>query len=60
MFNTINTKYSTSKDNFTKVMHINILKFFKISSPKSPNYEALKDYVLAVDDRYNLQPADLK
>lgn len=60
MFNTINTKYSTSKDNFTKVMHINILKFFKISSPKSPNYEVLKDYVLAVDDRYNLQPADLK
>ena len=60
MFNKIDSSYSTSKDNFTKVMHINILKFFKISSPKSPNYEALKDYVLAVDNRYNLQPADLK
>lgn len=60
MFNTIDKKYTTAKDNFTKIMHINIIKFFKINSPKAPNYEPLKDYVNAVDERYNLTPADLK
>ena len=40
-------------------MHVNIIKFFK-AGPKSPNAAALKDYVLAVDNRYDLDPADLK
>ena len=59
MFNNINTKYSESKDNFTKPMHANILKFFK-AGPKSPNYAALKQYCHAVDDRFDLDPADLR
>ena len=60
LFNKINDTYSTSKDNFTKPMHIDIMKFFKITSPKSPNYNVLKDYVNAVDERYNLTPADMR
>ena len=60
LFNKINDTYSTSKDNFTKPMHIDIMKFFKITSPKSPNYDVLKDYVNAVDKRYNLTPADMR
>ena len=60
LFNKINDTYSTSKDNFTKPMHIDIMKFFKITSPKSPNYNVLKDYVNAVDKRYNLTPADMR
>ena len=60
LFNKINDTYSTSKDNYTKVMHIDIMKFFEITSPKSPNYDVLKDYVNAVDKRYNLTPADMR
>ena len=59
MFNTINKTYSAAKDNFTKVMHVEIIKYFK-AGPKSPNAAALKEYVLAVDERYDLDPADLR
>ena len=59
LFDKINKTYSSAKDNFTKVMHVNIIKFFK-AGPKSPNAAALKDYVLAVDNRYDLDPADLR
>ena len=41
-------------------MHIDRMKFFKITSPNSPNYNVLKDYVNAVDKRYNLTPADMR
>ncbi len=60
MFNTIDKTYSSSKDNFTKFMHINILKFFKVTSPKMPNYSKLEEYALAVDNRYNIDSADMR
>ena len=60
LFNKINETYSESKDNFTKLMHVEIIKFFKITAPKAPNYDALKDYVDAVDQRYNLTSADMR
>ena len=59
MFNNIDRTYSTSKDNFTKVMHVDIIKFFR-ATPKSANAAALKEYLKAVDARYDLDPADLK
>ena len=59
LFKKIDATYSASKDNFTKPMHTDIIKFLK-AGPKTPNYEPLKEYLHLVDDRFDLSPADLK
>lgn len=59
MFNKLNATYSGSKDNFVKLMHLNIIKHFKVMSNKE-NRLALKDYLQATNDRYNFDKADFK
>ena len=57
MFNKLNDTYSGSKDNFVKLMHLNIIKHFKVMSNKDNRY-ALRDYLEATNDRYNFDDAD--
>lgn len=59
MFNNLNNTYSGSKDNFVKLMHLNIMKHLKVRKIKS-NFEALKEYLLAADDRYHYSDADFR
>ena len=59
MFNNLDATYSGTKDNFVKMMHVNILKHFKIMTNKA-NRIALKDYIMAVEKRYKMTPTDLK
>lgn len=59
MFNNLNRTYNSSKDNIVKIMHINIIKFFDAYKNKTTRIE-LKDYLQAVDKRFNLTSADLK
>ena len=57
MFNTLNRTYSSSKDNFVKMMHINIIKFLGVMDNKE-TLAALKKYLDATDDRFHFAPAD--
>lgn len=57
MFNKLNDTYSGSKDNFVKLMHLNIIKHFKVMSNKD-NRLALREYLEATNDRYNFDKAD--
>lgn len=57
MFNKLNSTYSGSKDNFVKLMHLNIIKHFKVMSNKD-NRLALREYLEATNDRYNFDKAD--
>ena len=59
MFNNLDRTYNSSKDNIVKVMHVNIIKFLDAWKNKTTRL-ALKDYLQAVDRRFNLEPADLK
>ena len=59
MFNNLNRTYNSSKDNIVKIMHVNIIKFLDAWKNKTTRL-ALKDYLQAVDKRFNLEPADLK
>ena len=59
MFNNLNRTYNSSKDNIVKIMHVNIIKFLDAWKNKTTRL-ALKDYLQAVDRRFNLEPADLK
>jgi hypothetical protein len=57
LFNKLNDTYSGSKDNFVKLMHLNIIKHFKVMSNKD-NRLALREYLEATNDRYNFDKAD--
>lgn len=59
LFNKLNTTYSGTKDNFVKMMHVDIIKHFKVMTNKE-NMRALKDYLTSVEKRYKLIPADLR
>ena len=59
MFNLLNATYSGSKDNFVKLMHLNIIKHFNVMGNKE-NRIALKDYLQAADSRYQFDKADFK
>ena len=59
LFNKLNDTYSGTKDNFVKMMHVNIMKHFKVMSNKD-NRIALKDYLKAAEARYKLTPADFR
>jgi len=59
MFNKLNDTYSGSKDNFVKLMHLNIMKHLKVRKIKA-NFEALKDYLITADERYHFDEADFK
>lgn len=57
MFEKLNTTYTGSKDNFVKMMHVNIIKHFKVFSKKE-NLAKLKGYLKACETRYHLEPKD--
>ena len=57
LFNKLNDTYSGSKDNFVKLMHLNIIKHFKVMTNKD-NRLALREYLEATNDRYNFDKAD--
>ena len=59
MFNKLNSTYSGSKDNFVKLMHLNIIKHFKVMSRKE-NRVALREYLEATNDRYKFDKADFR
>lgn len=59
MFNKLNSTYSRSKDNFIKLMHLNIIKYFKATT-NHKNKLALREYLEATNDRYNFDDADFK
>lgn len=59
MFNNLDRTYNSSKDNIVKIMHVNIIKFLDAWKNKMTRI-ALKDYLQAVDKRFNLEPSDLK
>ena len=59
MFNTLNTTYPQTKDNFVKTLHTNLIKFFEVMTNKETK-NALKPYLQAVDQRFTLTPADLR
>lgn len=59
MFNKLNDTYSGSKDNFVKLMHLNIIKHFKVMTNRE-NKLALRDYLEATNDRYNFDAADFR
>ena len=59
MFNKLNSRYSGSKDNYVKRMHLNIIKHFKVMSNQK-NKLALREYLEATNDRYNFDKADFR
>ena len=59
MFNKLNSTYAGSKDNFVKLMHLNIIKHFKVMTNRK-NKLALREYLEATDDRYNFDKADFR
>ena len=59
MFNKLNTTYSGSKDNFVKLMHLNIIKHFNVFKKKE-NLRALKEYLDATDERYHFEKEDFR
>ena len=59
MYNKLNSTYSGSKDNFVKLMHLNIIKHFKVMTNKD-NRLALREYLEATNDRYNFDKADFR
>ena len=59
MFNKLNATYSGSKDNFVKLMHLNIIKHLDAYNNKS-NSLALRDYLVAADKRYNFDKSDFR
>lgn len=59
MFNKLNSRYSRSKDNYVKRMHLNIIKHFKIMTNQK-NKLALREYLEATNDRYNFDKADFR
>lgn len=60
VFNAFNNRFPKSKDNYVKMMHMDFFKLFKIASPDKSNARALKEYVQAVANRYEISSADLK
>ena len=59
MFNKLNSTYAGSKDNFVKLMHLNIIKHFKVMTNQK-NKLALREYLEATDNRYNFDKADFR
>ena len=57
MFNKLDQTYTKAKDNFVKIMHINIIKFFKVFINKE-NMKALKPYLKLCEERFSLTPKD--
>lgn len=59
LFNNLNETYPPTKDNFVKILHVNLIKFLGVLKNKNTKV-ALKDYLQTVDKRFNLQPDDLR
>ena len=59
MFNKLNNTYSSSKDNYVKRMHLNIIKHFKVMT-NHKNKLALREYLEATNNRYNFDKADFR
>lgn len=59
MFNKLNSRYSRSKDNYVKRMHLNIIKHFKVMTNQK-NKLALREYLEATNGRYNFDNADFR
>ena len=59
MFNKLNNTYSSSKDNYVKRMHLNIIKHFKVMTNQK-NKIALREYLEATNNRYNFDKADFR
>ena len=59
MFNKLNNTYSSSKDNYVKRMHLNIIKHFKVMTNQK-NKLALREYLEATNNRYNFDKADFR
>lgn len=59
LFNKLNDTYSGTKDNFVKVMHLNIMKTLDLITDKSVR-GTYKSYLDAVGDRYHLVKADFR
>ena len=59
MFNKLNSRYSSSKDNYVKRMHLNIIKHFKVMTNQK-NKLALREYLEATNNRYNFDKADFR
>ena len=59
MFNKLNSRYSGSKDNYVKRMHLNIIKHFKVMTNQK-NKLALREYLEATNNRYNFDKADFR
>ncbi len=57
MFNNLDRTYSKSKDNFVKIMHINIIKFLDVMKNKEA-LTSLKKYLDATDARFHFERAD--
>ena len=57
MFNNLNKTYSAAKDNFVKIMHIDIIKFLGVIKNKETR-ENLKKYLDSTNDRYKFAKAD--
>lgn len=59
MFNNLNNTYSGAKDNFVKLLHVNLIKFFGVMK-NNANKKALKDYLQAAARRYEIEDADMR
>lgn len=57
VFNNLNKTFSGSKDNFVKIMHINIIKFLDVMKNKE-TLKALKEYLDATAERYKYDKSD--
>ena len=59
MYNCVDQSFSETKDNFVKMMHVNIMKHLKVLTNKDIR-TALMPYLKAAEKRYSIKPADFK
>ena len=57
MFNNLDATYSSTKDNFVKILHINIIKFLDVMNNKETR-KVLRPYLDATDARFHFEKAD--
>lgn len=57
MYRNLDKTYTSTKDNFVKIMHINIIKFLKVMDNKK-TLKNMKEYLDATAERYKYGKAD--
>ena len=57
LFNNLDNTYKSSKDNFVKILHINIIKFLGVMENEEV-LKSLKKYLDATDARFHFERAD--